>query len=194
MLDSWPCQLDGAWGLKTLTSRKVFSNLPPHTSLVTISNLAPSCELAVAPVRPSLVMGCRSGSVQMSCATSVRRCAVKSLISLCLMEGNPPLAHERACSTANFLPHAHVVGILGGVQPYRRAMASWKAPLCKVKPCSCSGTAVSHTEAPFSLARLIALLRSLGRSAARSLGSDVDLSLFCFCMDALEVIWSANTS
>ena len=46
-----------------------------------LSSIAPSCEVAVAPARPSLVMGCRSGSVRTSCATSVR-CAVK-LVSHC---------------------------------------------------------------------------------------------------------------
>ena len=53
--------------------------------------------------------------------TSVRRVAVRSRISLCLIDGKPPLAHERACSTEKEAPQAHFDGSLSGVQPYRSA-------------------------------------------------------------------------
>ena len=66
--------------------------------------------------------------------TSVSRLAVRSRISLCLIVGSPPLAHESACSTVKLLPQSHLEGSLDGVQPYRRAKASWKADLCKAKP------------------------------------------------------------
>ena len=100
--------------------------------------------------------------------TSVRRVAVRSRISLCLIDGKPPLAHERACSTEKEAPQAHFDGSLSGIQPYRSASASWKAPLCKAKPCSESGKTVSQVEDPFSLASFIDLCRVSGRSPVRS--------------------------
>ena len=36
--------------------------------------------------------------------------AVKSLISLCHMEGKPPFGQERTCSIENLAPHPHVEG------------------------------------------------------------------------------------
>ena len=85
-----------------------------------ISSLAPSCELAVAPVRCSVVTACSSGSMRTSLHTSVSRLAVRSRISLCLIVGSPPLAHESAYSTVKLLPQSHLEGSLDGVQPYRR--------------------------------------------------------------------------
>ena len=73
--------------------------------------------------------GCRVGSVQTSLHTSVRRVAVRSRISLCRMVGKPPLGHDKACSTENFEPQWHLVGKTFGVQPYLKAIASWKALL-----------------------------------------------------------------
>ena len=131
----------------------LFKSPPPHTPFAKMSSLAPSCELAVAPDSWSDVVGCRLGSMHTSLHTSVRRLAVRSRISLCLMEGKPPLAHESACSTVKLLPQSHLDGRFEGDHPYRRAMASWKAALCSEKPCSLRGRAVSQVEAPFSLAR-----------------------------------------
>ena len=85
--------------------------------------------------------------------TSESRLAVMSRISLCLIEGNPPLGHDRAWSTEKFLPQAQVVGVREGCQLYRSARASRKAPLCKLKPNSRIGRVVSQVEAPFSWAR-----------------------------------------
>ena len=51
----------------------------------------------------SPVMGCRGGSVDTLWHTSDKRAAVKSLISLCLIDGYPPLGHDSACSTVNSL-------------------------------------------------------------------------------------------
>ena len=80
--------------------------------------------LEVAPVRASLVIGCRSDSMQTSPHTSVSRLAVRSLISLCLMDGKPPFGQDRACSTENLAPHPHVDGMCKGCQLYRRGTVS----------------------------------------------------------------------
>ena len=95
----------------------VLSKVPPHTPFATISSHAPSCVLAVAPVRPSSVTGCSTGSMRISLQTSVRGVAVRSRISLCLMDGKPPLAHDSACSTEKLLPQSHFDGRFDGVQP-----------------------------------------------------------------------------
>ncbi len=34
------------------------------------------------------------------------------------MDGNPPLGHERACSTEKTAPHAHLAGSLPGVSSH----------------------------------------------------------------------------
>ena len=75
-------------------------------------------------MRDSPVIGCNSGSIRTSLQTSVRRLAVRSLISLCLIEGEPPLGQERACSTENLAPQPHVDGVCRGCQLYLRAGAS----------------------------------------------------------------------
>ena len=66
------------------------------------------------------------------------------------MVGKPPFAQDNACSTLKLLPQPHLLGKRAGIQPYRRARASWKADLCSVKPCSVKGRAVSQVEDPFS--------------------------------------------
>ena len=133
-----------------------------------MSRRTPVCASAVGPVRTSFVTGWSSGSMVTSWHTSVRRVAVRFLISLCLIDGKPPFAQERACLTEKKKPQAHLVGSLSGVQPYRNARASWKAPLCSAKPCSERGRTVSHVDEPFSLAKLTALCRLAGRSSVRS--------------------------
>ena len=99
-------------------------NRPPQKPLAAMSRCAPSWALEVAPMRTSPVIGCRSGSMQTSLQTSVRRLAVRSLISLCLMDGKPPFGQDRACSTKNLAPHPHVDGVCKGCQLYWRASAS----------------------------------------------------------------------
>ena len=66
--------------------------------------------------------------------TSARRLAVRSQILLCLMEGNPPLAHKSALPMELLLPQSHLDGRFEGGHPYCRAMAPWKAAPCSVKP------------------------------------------------------------
>ena len=116
-------------GLKTLTSKSVLWNVPFQKLLAAISSRAPFWVLAEASLSISSVTGWSSGSIFTLWHTSVRRVAVMSLISLCLMDGNPPLAHEKACSTVSLLPQAQLDGRFEGGHPYRRARASWKAPL-----------------------------------------------------------------
>ena len=64
-----------------------------------MSSLAPSCTLAVDRAKSSCETGCNSGSVAACEYTSVNNVAVSSLISLCRIEGNPPLGQDKACST-----------------------------------------------------------------------------------------------
>ena len=123
------CLFDGAWGLNTLTSMKVFSKVPSHNTFAAMSSRAPFWWLTEAPIRASFVTSCNPGSIHTSWYTSVSRVAVRLRISMCLIDGNPPLAHDKACSTGNLLPQVHIDGISDGVQPYLRAKASWKAPL-----------------------------------------------------------------
>ena len=126
--------------------------------------------------------------------TSVRRVAVRSLISLCLIDGKPPLAQDRACSTEKVEPQAHLAGNLSGVQPYRSARASWKAPLCNAKPCSESGRTVSQVDEPFSLASFTDRCRPAGRSSVRSRAACELFSLFSFLTRALDSNCLAMTS
>ena len=156
--------------MNTLMSKYVLLKVPPppQTPFAAMSSRAPACELAVA------------------LHTSVRRVAVRSRISLCLIDGKPPLAQDRACSTEKEAPQAHFDCSLSGVQPYRRARASWKAPLCRVKPYSVSGKAVSQEEEPFSLARFTDLRRLSDRRAVRSWASFEFFSLVCCLTVALD--------
>ena len=85
-----------ACGLKTLTSKKVRSYRLPQRPLAAMSRRAPSWVFADTPDSCSLVMGCRCGSTLTSLHTSDIRLAVRSRISLCLIDGNPPLGQEIA--------------------------------------------------------------------------------------------------
>ena len=123
--------------------------------------------------------------------TSVRRVAVKSRISLCLIDGKLPLAHDKACSTEK---EAHFDGSLSGVQPYRSARASWKAPLCSEKPCSVSGRTVSQVEDPFSLASFTDLCRLSSRRWIISRAAIELFSLFVFLTVTLDSNCLAMTS
>ena len=81
--------------VKTLTSMKVLSYRPPQNPFAATSSRAPSDELAEAPIKGEMTgMGWRSGSILTSLQTSVRRRAVRSRISLCLIDGKPPQAWE----------------------------------------------------------------------------------------------------
>ena len=82
----------------------------PVSSPKVLCDDAPSSRFAVLWKSRSSVTGCRCGSVPTPWQTSVSRCAVISLISLCLIEGKPPLWQLRAWSTVNLLPQAQWEG------------------------------------------------------------------------------------
>ena len=79
------------------------------------------------------------------------------------MVGNPPIAHDSACSTERLFPQAHFDGISESDQPHLRASVSWKAPLWRTKPCSVRGRAVNQVDDPFSVAKLTALRSETGK-------------------------------
>ena len=95
-------------------------------------------------------MGCRCGSIETSWHTSVSREAVMSLTSLCLIDGYPPVGHDRACAMLNAWPQLQCDGEFLIAQPYRRERASRNAVLWRAKPWLSMGSAVSHVDAPFS--------------------------------------------
>ena len=91
----------------------------------TISNLAPSWVYEEAPVNTSPSMGRSSGSMQTSLQTSVGRLAVRSLISLCQMEGKPSLVYDRACLMENVVPCTSTYG--GSLQWLQDVLKLWCA-------------------------------------------------------------------
>ena len=77
---------------------------------------------------------------------------------------------------------------LSGVQPYRSAKASWKAPLCKAKPCFERGNTVSQVADPFSLARFTNLCRLSSRSSQAA--CELSSLYSCFShMPWIPVVW-----
>ena len=68
---------------------------------ITMSSQAPSYTLTVDREKSFCETGCNSGSVDTCEHTSVNNInvAIRSLISLCRIEGNPPLGQDKACST-----------------------------------------------------------------------------------------------
>ena len=63
----------------------------------------------------SPVMGCKCGYVDTLWHTSDKRAAVKSLISLCLIDGYPPLRHDSTCSTEKWVLQAQFIGAFAGL-------------------------------------------------------------------------------
>ena len=95
-------------------------------------------------------------------------------------DGKSPLLQERACPTEKEDPHSQFVGDLDGVHPYRKARASEKAPLWRLKPCSSMGSVVNQLEAPFSSARISALLIDAERDGLREIAVALDRSKHSF--------------
>ena len=86
--------------------------------------------------------------------TSVGKVAVKSHTSLCRSDGKSPFGQECTCFTRRLVPQAQFDdGRQESGQSYLKETASKKAPLCRQKPCSPIGNAVSQLDAPFSRAR-----------------------------------------
>ena len=80
---------------------------------------------------------------------------MRSLISVCLIDGNPPFGQDKACSTENWVPQSQLKGVHDDSHLYRKHRASRKALLCRVNPNSATGRAVSQLDAPFSWASSI---------------------------------------
>ena len=113
-------------------------------------------------------------------ADFVMRNAVKSLMSLGRIEGYPPFRHDKVCSTVKGDPQAHAEGILCNDKPYRNARASLKAPLCREKPNSSTGSTINQLEAPLSRERSMALWRSRGSEDFTWPAMVVNLERFLF--------------
>jgi len=95
--------------------------------------------------------GWRCGSMETPWHTSESSEAVMSLTSLCLIEGKPPVGHDKhAWSILNEWPQLHWGGWLFRGQLYLRHKTSLKADLWRVKPWFSMGRAISHIDAPFS--------------------------------------------
>ena len=168
-----------ARGLKTRTSKNAHSNVPPHKPRALTSSRASGSRLALECRKTSPLRGCSLGSTSTSVQTSLKSEAVRSRISLCRAMVNPPLLHVRPWQLSNGSPHAQCEGRLVGSQPYRRAMASRNAPLCRANPSSWRGRAESQDEAPSSMAR----------STAESRGGDSWFRMArcaCFSSSALS--------
>ena len=82
-----------------------------------MSSLAPSSVLVLLREKLSPVNGWRVGSTQTFGHTSVRSCAVVSLIALCQMEGMAILGQLNAWLTLNGWPDGQCVASLVGVHP-----------------------------------------------------------------------------
>ena len=100
--------------------------------------------------------GCRWGSISVDELTSSISFAVRSRMSLCRWMGRPPLEQLKACCTELAFPQEYIGEMSFGCQPYRRANASLKAPLCRMKPCYSIGRVFNHPDAPFSWAKVAA--------------------------------------
>ena len=122
----------GGW--KPEHQKNAHSNVPPHKPRALTSSRASRSRLALECRKTSPLRGCSLGSTSTSVQTSLKSEAVRSRISLCRAMVNPPLLHVRAWQLSNGSPHAQCEGRLVGSQPYRRAMASRNAPLCRGEP------------------------------------------------------------
>ena len=101
--------------------------------------------------------------------TSDNRAAVKSLISLCLIDGYPPLGHDSTCQTEKWVPQAQFSGAFAGLQPYnvepkhhKRLLYGAQSHILQVH-----GRTESQVEAPFSWERSMACAREGGRISFR---------------------------
>ena len=85
-----------------------------------MSSLAPSSVLVLLRGNLNPVNSWRVGSTQMFRHTSLRRCAVLSLIALCRMQDMAPFRQLNAWLTLNGWQHGQCVASLVGVQPNLR--------------------------------------------------------------------------
>ena len=98
-------------GLKTLTSTNALSKDPPQKPCAATSKRALSCVFAERWDNTSPDSGCRLGSTDTQWHTSDNRDAVMSLTSLCLIDGKPPVGHDKAWSTENWWPQLQLDGV-----------------------------------------------------------------------------------
>ena len=153
-----------------------------------MSSRAPSSRLAVLCSNCSPVTGCRLGSFPTPWHTSLSRLAVMLRISLCRIEGKPPLEQLSACSMVKCWPQTQWEGRCDGRHPYRKHRASLKAPLCRANPCSEMGKAESQLEAPFSEQIVRAFCSLVGMLFSRSFAALASHCLWNFCALCLILV------
>ena len=146
-----------AKGLNTLPSKYAVSIIPPQKPRAQMSRRLPLSS-------PSLFVTDEiGGSMATSGHISVKMFAKRSLISLCLIVGNPPVGQIKACDVSNEAPQQHALGSLSGLHPYRMHRESRNSVLDRLNPCSLTGKASSHVDAPFSRAKSVLRWRDVGR-------------------------------
>ena len=126
--------------------------------------------------------------------TSVSNLAVRSLMSLCLIEGRAPVGQLKAYSTEKLQPHTQCEGIRVGFQPYWRHNASLKDPLWRAKLCSAMCSATTQLDAPFSLAISMARTSFAGRLSIVFLAHSCCNFLLLRLMSRLILACSALTA
>ena len=107
----------------------------------------------------------------------------------------------RECWTSFFLPHAQIVAMPAGCQPYCSTNTSLNAPLCRANLCSSIGRVFNHAPAACSCARVIAHCVVSGSAfiVSSALLSLVCLFLRCidfrasFCSASVSAVFSSNS-
>ena len=106
----------------------------------------------------------------------------------------PPVAQVRACSTEELKLQAHLLGRSNRVHPYLRLIASQKAPLCRINPCSLRGKTVKPVWCSFLTCKLGGWLQSCRKVSFQKCCSN---SLFFFLSDWIDNFidcWSSTAS
>ena len=87
------------------------------------------------------------------------------------MVGSAPRGQLSAWSMVKLSLHTHVEGILSGIHPYLRLMASRNSLLVRENPYFSRGIAVSQLEDPLSLASSVALDKWSGKLRLEALST-----------------------
>ena len=132
-------------------SFRPFSSPKPF---IAISKWAPSCVLIDKFLKSSVLIGCNSGSTPMFGQISVRILTVKSLISLCWIDGKPFFRQDKQRLILKLNPHVQCVGVHKRDQSHLGAKPLRKAALCKIRPEFDKGSADRQLDAPFLVASL----------------------------------------
>ena len=88
---------------------------------------------------------------------------VKSLMSLCQIEGYPPFGHDKVCSTVKGDPQAHAEGVLCNGQPYRNARAYLYVRRNQIPQPAAPSTSPSPARGPWPFGDPAEVRTSLGR-------------------------------